>query len=794
MTVLATGQDGATTSDFSLSATSVAFGATETEKTITFTATHDTVDDDDESVKLTFTNLPSEVSEGTTSEAVVSINDDDKPTSLNVEFGSATYNVNEGSNVKIAVTLSDDPEMDVTVAIAKTNQDGASDGDYSLSSTSLTFRSGETSKEITFAAVDDSDDDEGESVKLTFTSLPTTPISVTAGTTDEAVVSIVDLDVTAVAVEFEKDTYTVEESDNPDTADMKENETLVKVTLSKDPERQVIIRIKKTEQNGAAAADYSGVPNNLTFESGDTERNFTFKATHDTGDDDGESVRLSFDTLPTGVSAGATDEATVTIQDDDLPDVTVSFSAASYEADEGDTVEVVLTLDQMPERQVIIPITPTKEGGAIDEDFEGVPTSVTFEEAEQRKTFTFRALQDQRDDDGESVRLTLGSLPTQVTRGTHPTTTVTINDDDDARVTVDTTSLEITEGGNKTYTAVLDTQPSADVTVGISVTGSADVTASDNSLTFTEDNWNLEQTVTVSGAQDDDSDDDSAIITHTVASTDEDYRTAAASSVTVDVEDDDHPRVTVQFGESSYEVTEDKSVTIKLTLDRDPERQVRVRLDASHKDGASEDDYSIPTRVTFERGETEKTFTFTATDDNEVDDGESVKLAFGTLPARVSAGATNTATVRITNDDAEINEQDDTPVNIQFKSGKHDITEGDSVQATGRPQQGPGNDDQHRPGLQTPQQYRGIRLLSITRNPHLPPGPYRGDSDHHSPAGPTSRGGGGPRRQIQKPAHPHSDRRHLGNRRPHRGRRPREEGIHQMPHQPREDHAHGSHR
>ena len=37
-------------------------------------------------------------------------------------------------------------------------------------------------------------------------------------------------------------------------------------------------------------------------------------------DDDGESVKLTFgNTLPTGVSAGNTDEAVVTITDDDVP-------------------------------------------------------------------------------------------------------------------------------------------------------------------------------------------------------------------------------------------------------------------------------------------------------------------------------------------------------------------------------------------------------------------------------------------------------------------------------------------
>ena len=53
--------------------------------------------------------------------------------------------------------------------------------------------------------------------------------------------------------------------------------------------------------------------------------------------------------------------------------------------------------------------------------------------------------------------------------------------------------------------------------------------------------------------------------------------------------------------------------------------------------------------MTFATGQTERTITFTAEQDPEDDDGESVLLGFGTLPDRVIAGAA--ATVNITDDD-----------------------------------------------------------------------------------------------------------------------------------------------
>ena len=71
-----------------------------------------------------------------------------------------------------------------------------------------------------------------------------------------------------------------------------------------DPERTVSILLTATNENEASNADYSGVPTSVTFNSGETSKTFSFTATDDSEDDDGERVRLGFGTLPSGVSDG----------------------------------------------------------------------------------------------------------------------------------------------------------------------------------------------------------------------------------------------------------------------------------------------------------------------------------------------------------------------------------------------------------------------------------------------------------------------------------------------------------
>ena len=265
------------------------------------------------------------------------------------------------------------------------------------------------------------------------------------GSPAEAVVSITDDDVPAVEVSFEHSSYSVAESDDASTLDKRENEVTVKVTLSEEPEREVIIPIGTEGQDGATAADYTVAPASVTFGPTVTEQTFTFTATQDTDNDDGESVKLTFVNLPGGVSVGSPAEAVVTITDDDVPAVEVSFEHSSYsvaESDDASTLDkrenevaVKVTLSANPERPVDIPLILTNQGASSD-DYSGVPASVTFNAGDIEKSFTFTATDDAEDDDGESVKLTFDSpLPDGVSVGTDETT-VSITDDDDPSVEV----------------------------------------------------------------------------------------------------------------------------------------------------------------------------------------------------------------------------------------------------------------------------------------------------------------------------------------------------------------------
>ena len=123
-------------------------------------------------------------------------------------------------------------------------------------------------------------------------------------------------------------------------------------------------------------------------------------------------------------------------------------------------------------------------------------------------------------------------------------------------VTISETSLEIEEGDSETYTVVLDTQPAGDVTVTLGGITGTDLSPDKTTLTFTDQDWNIPQTVTVTAGQDRDAADDTAELMHTVASADDrSYDGLTAGSVDVTVTDDDEPPAMATRGTDSARAT-----------------------------------------------------------------------------------------------------------------------------------------------------------------------------------------------------------------------------------------------
>src|SRR5262249_40492632 len=126
---------------------------------------------------------------------------------------------------------------------------------------------------------------------------------------------------------------------------------------------------------------------------------------------------------------------------------------------------------------------------------------------------------------------------------------VTNNDNDVAGITVTPTAgLVTTEGGGTaTFTVYLTSQPVANVSIALSSSNTAEGTVSPASLTFTAGDWNVPQTVTITGVDDAVADGDiaSSTVTAAATSTDPNYSGRNAADVAVTNSDNDATGITV---------------------------------------------------------------------------------------------------------------------------------------------------------------------------------------------------------------------------------------------------------
>ena len=168
----------------------------------------------------------------------------------------------------------------------------------------------------------------------------------------------------------------------------------------------------------------------------------------DSLDDDDEAIEITGSR--NGVAFGS--RQTIAIEDDDWPELTVTFRQADYRVAEGGQVDLPVTLSAVPERRVTVPIDVEGMDGAESVDYSVSPASLTFGATETDKTLRVSASNDSVVDPGESVALSFGtSLPERISEGGIAQTTVAIRDTDFTFTPVFTAGSGTTEAETDVY-------------------------------------------------------------------------------------------------------------------------------------------------------------------------------------------------------------------------------------------------------------------------------------------------------------------------------------------------------
>lgn len=277
-----------------------------------------------------------------------------------------------------------------------------------------------------------------------------------------------------------------------------------------------------------------------------------------TNNDDGESVGIVFSQLGGLVTTEAGGTATFTVQLTAQPTSNVTLGLSSSDTTEG-TVS---------------------------------PTSIIFTPADfnQPRTVTVTGVNDALDDGDVVYNVVTAALITNdPTYKFNPQDIIVTNLDDDNRgITVTpTTGLVTTESGGKaTFTVKLDSQPTDNVAIGISTPFTSEVSVAPATLLFTPQNYNVAQTVTVTGLDDQviDGARTFVIVTSAANSTDPVYNGLNPGDVVGTNNDNDTARVVIN--PNPLVVREGEQADLFVRLSAQPTANVIVPLSLTPTDQA----------------------------------------------------------------------------------------------------------------------------------------------------------------------------------------------------------------
>ena len=660
VTVGAEAGTGAVAADFGLSAAktlTIAVGATASSGDVTITANGNDVDSPDKSVTVSGTATGGN-NVAAPSNVTLTLSDDE--TLPTVALALSASSISEtGGVASVTATLSGKSSEAVTVTVDATAGTGAVAADFDLSAArTLTIAAGATasSGDVTVTANDNDVDTPDKSVTVSATATGgnnvAVPSNVTLTLSDDETLPTLALSLSPASI-----------SETGGVAS-------VTATLSGKSSEAVTVTVGAEAGTGAVAADFGlSAEKTLTIAAGATASSGDVTITANGNDVHSPDKSVTVSGMVTGGNnVAAPSNVTLTLSDDEtLPTLTLALSSSSVSETGGKTT-VTATLSGKSSEALTVTVGAAAGTGAVAADFTlSTAKTLTFAVGATTSAGTVTVTANGNLVDTNDKTVTISATVAGGNNVAVPSTlTLTLTDDDTAGVTFNPTSMTLTEeGSGKKLTLVLDTEPPPGTTwvgiypdVGLELEGSHSFPRGIN-YAFTPADWNTAQTVTVDALADADHQDNTLRLRYVVAG----YGLGNVAvgvphaqrpvAVTVTVEDDDKPVVTLALSESS--ISEDGGVaTVTATLDKAASQGTTVTVGAAAGTGAAAADFDLSAAktLTIAAGSTVSTGVVTVTaNGNDVHSGDKSVTVSATVDGGDGASDPDDVTLTLADDE-----------------------------------------------------------------------------------------------------------------------------------------------
>tara|TARA_R110000796_G_scaffold252640_2_gene389880 strand:- start:127983 stop:143453 length:15471 start_codon:yes stop_codon:yes gene_type:complete len=418
------------------------------------------------------------------------------------------------------------------------------------------------------------------------------------------------------------------------------------------------VDVSTADGTAEARTDYTAVTSQtITFAGtvGETQT-FTITLTADTDVEVNETLTVSMDNLVTGANntVTITDEATITILNDDVPVVSFNTTAQSN-AESVTSSSIVVNLDQagLSAATVEYTVTGTATGSGVD--YMLANGTLSFATGELSKTIGLTIVDDAMIEENETVVITLSNA-SGASLGTNTVYTYTIVNND-AQVTIEDVS-QFEDGESFLVTATLEGTIEGGFTVdlstadGTAAVADGDYTAvSGTTLTFSGTDGEVQKLDIAPGVDSKLEADETFIVSlsNLVGTT---ANVVIIDQAVLTIKNDDAAAVTL-VDVSGNEG--DGAITVTATLDNAVQGGFTVEVNTA--DGTAtlaDSDYAAVAgkMLTFAgtAGETQ-TFTLVPTDDSIIEANETLIVSMSKLSTALGVDISDGATVTIVNDD-----------------------------------------------------------------------------------------------------------------------------------------------
>ncbi len=486
--------------DYSASADSATISAGSQTSTITLTATQDTTYEADETIIVDIDSVSGGgATESGTQQSTITLSEDDSAPTVSLSVSSSSVAEASGT-ATVTATLSIASTSDVTVGLSLSGT-ATTNNDYSISSDSITISAGSTTGTSTLTSTQDTSVEGDETIIVDIDSV--SGGGATESGTQQSTITLSD-DESGISLSISSSSLVEASGTSTVTVELNIANT------SSDVVVDLSLSGTATSNN-----DYTISATSLTIATGTTSNTATITAIQDTSIEGDETIVIDISSVSGGdVSEIGTQQSTITIVDDEFPDITLSTTYSSFAEDVG-FATLTATLSQTISSEVYVDFTYSGLATSGTDYSVSLADSMTIFANTLATTLYLSAIADSIYEANETISVSMNRVTNANTSALGTFSFTLIDNESAPSVTLSTGGSTLSEdSGTQTVIPTLSVATTETVTVNLSFSGEAakdtDYTVSATTVSISA--GSTSNTITITAIQDTIGEGDETII------------------------------------------------------------------------------------------------------------------------------------------------------------------------------------------------------------------------------------------------------------------------------------------